>query len=397
MTSLNINRSLLQFFPLCTSFRCDKTLGKHYIHSNSVLYSDRIYSTNVGGSNSIFQNFNQYLDQNHSEMNRAVVKYAEAVKPQDSAAQESSSYAEAFQWLLDENGKPIDFNQPVDLFKGIKLISRYIETKYNLNSESISDVKISNLISPYFDLEQEQNKVRIIDLYNHVSAVYNQNKQEILDKLMEEGNTLAVGTSSLATPTQPSPAERSGEQAENIKPGTISDILSSSKPLGSFGDITLNEVVVSLKKIDWQWRTIIDNTEVTLNALPLGMNFLSFGLVVRTYIKYVHNRPLNANLSSAARKIEQASRDRNLKVFVLLGAPLVIFSLKNSAIKLKLRDMGSVNVSLESITESQLSNSSNINSNLSKDSVLFWFITTLNNKIPYWLKFLFSFLINLRS
>ena len=64
---------------------------------------------------------------------------------------------------------------------------------------------------------------------------------------------------------------------------------------------------------------------------------------------------------------------------------------------IKLRDMGSINVSLESITESQLSSNSSINSNLSKDSVLFWFITTLNNKIPYWLKFLFSFLINLRS
>ncbi len=117
------------------------------------------------------------------------------------------------------------------------------------------------------------------------------------------------------------------------------------------------------------------------------MNFLSFCLILRTYIKLVHNRPLQPNLSDTARNLQLAKKNRNLMLFIFVGAPLVIFSLKKSAVQLK--DLGSVNVSIESSTESQINNSSNINNN---NSSLFWLITTIYNKIPNWLKLLFSLL-----
>ena len=366
MTSLNINRSLLQFshynlnhYHSAWQHKKVLGLGNYFIHTSTVLFSDGTRSTNVF----TFNNFNEYLNRNHSDLNQAVVKYIKDLKPQDLDSQESSSYNESFKWLVDELGKPLDFNQQIDLFKGIKLISRYLEVKYNINQDSVSEVKLSELIGPYFN----QQEVRIIDLYNHVSSVYNSDKHNFIGKVTEDVSTLGVVTGT------------GGNMESNI----FSGLNNSSRPLGSYGDITLNDMVVSLKNFNWQF--VLNNTEATINTLPLGMNVLSFGLILRTYIKLIHNRPLQPNLSDSARKLALVQKNRNLMLFVILGAPFVIFTLKNTAVKLK--DLGSINVSLESSNQSEINNSSSIN-----NSTLFWLITTVYNKIPNCLKFLFSLL-----
>ncbi len=289
MTSLNINRSLYKFFPyhLNHSVRqslyknapsrgsgCDTVAAspygwqstathsliacadkaragrKHFIHTSRVLYSDpltqRVRSTNPNVFT--FNNLNEYINENHSDLNRAVIKYIKDTKPlalRDQELQESSSYTEAFSWLVDDLGKPLDFNQHIDLFKGVNLISHYLEQRYGINTESVSEVKLSELLGPYFN----QDKVRIIELYNHVSRVYNSDKQNFIGKITKNVDSLGVVTDT--------------DVGDNIEPNISNSLNNSSRPLGEYGDITLNEMVVSLRNFNWQF--IIQNTEATVN------------------------------------------------------------------------------------------------------------------------------------
>lgn len=61
----------------------------------------------------------------------------------------------------------------------------------------------------------------------------------------------------------------------------------------------MNQIGVALKENlkDINWEYLYDKTKVPVNGPPVGVNAISYGLMVKGYMKYVHNRPMETGLS----------------------------------------------------------------------------------------------------
>ena len=58
------------------------------------------------------------------------------------------------------------------------------------------------------------------------------------------------------------------------------------------------------------------------------MNLISYGLILRSYLKLVNNRKLPQILSPEALKIHQKARNRKLVILAIVGAPLTLAILR---------------------------------------------------------------------
>ena len=301
------------------NFLKNKTLlGKNFIHSSAISYSNEISKASLS---KILENSLE----NEKLSNLQLVKYKREVVEEDlSDLGITSSNTESFPWFFDDEGKIIDYNKPISLFNGVKLISNYLEKRFEMDKDLISEVKITEVLKPF----EENKDVTILELYEHVSGLYNKDNESF--KVIVE--KLSVNSDNKA--------------------------LDSIKPLGEYGDITLNEAFLYLKDLKWEF--ILNNTKATINAVPFAVNFVSFSLMLKSYMKYVHNRPYESNLTAAQRQIQQKNRNRNLALFVFLGAPAVLYCLRKSSISIK--DVASINFPLSGTSSSQINdnNSSNI-------------------------------------
>lgn len=158
----------------------------------------------------------------------------------------------------------------------------------------------------------------------------------------------------------------------------------TSRPFGKYGEVTLNQIGVNLKENmqnlkEVNWEYVYDQTRLTIHGLPAAVNAVSYGLVLKTYMKYVHNRPLPTGISLVEMEWLSVMRNRQLALFCILGAPLTMGLLKASSVPLK--DMFTVTVG-----GSQEANS---NSNLINSTL---FLSNLITKIPRWIRILFRIL-----
>lgn len=313
--------------------------NKNFIHTSSINYMSNVNSSTT-------QDINNLLNSTDSPVNnnKALVLYENFVD-QKLNSEGSSSTLEAFPWFFDANGKAIDYNKEINVFQAVEIISRFLEAKYHINPDSISGVKISQLLSK-FDLENK--KVTVLELYNHVSSLYNKDK-EFFENTVQNLNDVSIA------------------QNENIL-----------KPLGEYGDITLNQICNKLK--DLKWESVVNNGVFTVNLIPFCANLVGYGFILRSYVKHVYNQPYQK--TGVDLNLQKAVRNRNLAIFSLVGAPLTLVLLK--ALSPSLKEI--ISVSFPIGNESQLDN----NKNLLPGFTVFSF---LNKKIPNWLKLLFKLLL----
>ena len=149
---------------------CDKKL----IHTSVINYMSQRQSNVVDVINESL--LNEGLDVSINN-DKAVVLYNKLVK-EDIRIEGSTDSREDFVWLFDSDGKAIDFTQHVDLFKGVQLISNFLEQIYEINPDKISDVKISEFLKIY----NTNEKLTVLDLYNHVSRLYKNEKDFFIRK-----------------------------------------------------------------------------------------------------------------------------------------------------------------------------------------------------------------------
>lgn len=269
-----------------------------------------------------------------------------------------TSYGESFPWLVDEEGNMIDLSKSIRLFDGVKLISNYLEKKYEMDKNLISEVKITELL----ELFKNKEEVTVYQLYAHVANLYNADKGSFKTSIVKNLST-----------------------AEDLNIQDIVDINNISKPFGTLGDISLNQIATNLK--DLKWDLILNKTEITINALPTAVNLISYSLILKSYMKHIHNRPYPKNISAVEREIQVSSRNRQLALFAVLGAPMAIIFLRSVAISLK--DMVSINYSLDNSTDKVIDSKSGL--------FLLW--SNLNKKVHAflakrpWLKLIFKLLL----
>ena len=128
---------------------------------------------------------------------------------------------------------------------------------------------------------------------------------------------------------------------------------------------------------------ITETTKVTLHAAPLAVNLISYSLLLRGFMKYVHNRPIPENMTPYQRNMERIYRRRLLAGFVLFGAPITYGFIRLSAPSFK--DIISISLFDGNVMQGSPSQSNS-------------FLLLLFNKIkntasqPSWLKFIFNLL-----
>ena len=348
-------------------------VGKHFFHVCSILNSSTASTPFIGiNTSSGVSNVDNVINNSTNTINLndiiaassrisdlQLVPYTNVSKESQESDISLSSYTEAFPWLLDENGKALDYNKRVGLFDGIKVMSNYINTRYNVNPNLISESKLSEILKPF----ESQPNATMLDLFNHVSKIYNTDNTSLL-KVVEEFSNSNI----TSYPTN----------VGNVIGGV------TSKPLGVYGDVTLNEMFVYLR--DLKWKIALERTEVVVNAAPAVTNFVSFSLILRAFMKYVYNRPYDPSISKA---IQVNLRRTELGGFLFIGAPLLLFVMNKSALSLK--DMIMIHTTLNRPADINIDQ--NIFNNFNNEGGLFMLISNLNKKIPNTLKFILRLLL----
>lgn len=347
------------------------SVGKNYIHTGSILKSSRVTNeatnVNVPNTDNILEQLKERSVRIERERLTELLKIQYKDKYGTDATSESevnmSSYGESFPWFVDSEGKVFDYNKSIKLFDGIKIVSRYLETRFGMENSTISEVKINEILKPF----ENGADVTVLDLFEHIQKIYAKDEdffKNLKDQMIQDPE-----------------GSRESQNSSNLLENFRKDFSNANKPLGEQGEITLNEIIVKLK--DLKWEAIHNNMKVTVNPVPTAINLIGYNLLLRSYMKYVHNRPFENNLSIDESKYQKGIRRRNLAAFVLVGAPLILFGLKTFAIPLK--DFGSIEV----LTGKSNSSESFATSKVST-SGLFLILSKLNDRVPDLVKLIFK-------
>jgi hypothetical protein len=118
--------------------------------------------------------------------------------------------------LREEFGLILEHTHPISMFEGVKIISRYLELRHNIDPETISEIKLTEILKIF---EKSNGLVTAEDLFQHMNNKFEENKEFYIDKLQTETKNLS----------------------ENL-------ITEDSKPFGQYGEVTLNQIGLNLKE-----------------------------------------------------------------------------------------------------------------------------------------------------
>ena len=159
----NNNIADLRYLAIFNSFKL--------FHSNSVLFMERVGNNpeTIIGDNNLLNNpaniptvddIIQLIELVKLHKNENVEALANASTVKESydkfeviSSGEVSSFSECFSWYLDEQGKPLDLNKQLKVFDGFVILSRYLETRLNLDKDDQNSNKLSALIKPFLEKE----------------------------------------------------------------------------------------------------------------------------------------------------------------------------------------------------------------------------------------------------
>ena len=349
---------------------------KSFIHSSSIIKSDRpnpIYDSinpqptildpsRISATSSLdLSNIEQVeIARKERESKLQVAKYQQKSKEEEISLEQFNNDTPTIDIPLElqaQFGLRLEHTHPISMFEGVEIISKYLELKHNIAPETISETKLTEILKIF---DKSKGTVTVEELFQHMNNLFEKDKEFYIEKLKTETKNLS----------------------EKISENSINK---DSKPFGQYGEVTLNELGQSLKENlkhlnDIRWDLVYDNTKLTVHALPAVVNVVSYGLILKTYINSVHNRPFEIGLSKSELNIQRITRKNQLAFFCVLGAPLVMSLLRVSAVSFK--DMFDLTIGGDS--QAANNNSNTVNSII--------FLSYLNKKIPSWLKISFKIL-----
>ena len=101
------------------------------------------------------------------------------------------------------------------MFEGVKLISRFLETRYHVNPDLISEAPLTEILK----LFKDNKNITVSEIFDHVSKLYKEDDNFFAQKITTE--------------------------TENLSDNLIKD---TSRPFGQYGEVTLNKIGVALKE-----------------------------------------------------------------------------------------------------------------------------------------------------
>lgn len=378
--NIKLNYSL----PRVAVFKINKILSlpaaTNYFHTSSILKSTSSSSSSVATTaaattattNVNVSNYNivEQLRERSERIERERLIEIQKIQYKDKYGTDvdselednMSTFGECFPWFLDSDGKIIDYNKSMKLFDAIKIVSKFLETRLGMDNTKISEVKISEILKPF----ENGADVTVLDLFKHIQQIYEKD-----ENFFKNTNDLNVKVPE-------------GSQ-ENFSKDSLAKLPLGLLPL--LGEMTLNELLLKVKDLKWEAvGRANNNLKITVNTVPLAVNLIGFNLILKSYMKYVHNRPYQNDISMQRRNLEQSLRRRNLALFVFLGAPLILFSSFARGISIPMKNMGSIEV----LSGNTISGEETDSLRQMKTSDLFLILSNLNKKIPDIVKLIFK-------
>ena len=270
----------------------------------------------------------------------------------------SSTTLESFPWLLDDDGRPIDFTKKISTFDAVNLLSKFLTKRYNVDPNNIN---LENKLSEILQTNENKN-LSVLDMFNRVAAMH------------KKGELNDLGVRSVQQQYKDfTELTQNADALQNSK-------LSSEKAYGVWGDMTVNDLAVKLKDLNIE--NIIGSIKITINPALLLFNVISYGLIIKTYVKTVHNQPYPSNLSGDILNAHKILRMHNFAMFSLLGAPVICVLIKQ-ILGNSFKNM----FTIESLGEAGVDASMPTVS--AEHSAIFLILSKINKKIPNWLKWVF--------
>ena len=242
------------------------------------------------------------------------IKPTEVVESVEPTMDSISSYAESFPWLEYIDSRTLEtiklsLNTKVNtLPEAVQIINKYLEARLAVKTEGISETKLSEFLKPFTDSTQE---ITVKDLYNHIRTIYDKDPEFI--KKLTLSNQTKLEWNNLEKPTETSQIET----------------LTKEKPLGEWGEMTVNEVFIKLRELDWE--TILLNHKMVIHALPLAANMVIYGFVLGSFYRYVHLQPAPSYIKGEELLKYNHRKQLKLGFFALFMAPAMIYSFKYSS------------------------------------------------------------------
>ena len=183
------------------------------------------------------------------------------------------------------------------MFDGVKLLSDFLEKKYKLDPSKISEIKLTEIIKPF----EDKNSVTILDLYNHVSNLYNKGNfnETVIQEISNESNQ------------------------------TLHDVLKvgdETKPFGKIGDITINQLANKMNDLNWE--AISGNMKATVHFAPTALGLISYGFVLKAYLNSVHNKAVPQGLKGRDLINFNKAKHNRLLIFSTIWAPLIVVGIR---------------------------------------------------------------------
>ena len=82
----------------------------------------------------------------------------------------SSTTLESFPWLLDDDGRPIDFTKKISTFDAVNLLSKFLTKRYNVDPKNLNDT-LKNKLSEILQRGENKN-LTVLDMFNRVAAMH---------------------------------------------------------------------------------------------------------------------------------------------------------------------------------------------------------------------------------
>jgi hypothetical protein len=112
-----------------------------------------------------------------------------------------------------------------------------------MDPELLSKAKLTEMLELF---QKNKEGVTVREVYTHCEKMYNEDKEAFSKKLTSE--------------------------TENLSDKLLTDEPNTSKPFGQYGEVTLNEIGVTLKEklkdINWEY----NQTRLTVHGIPVAVN-----------------------------------------------------------------------------------------------------------------------------
>lgn len=106
------------------------------------------------------------------------------------------------------------------MFDGVKIIAKFLEARYDIDPNLISETKLTEILKIF---DKNGGTITVEELYEYICVLHKKDKNFYNEKLITETENLS----------------------KNLN--TITEDY-TSKPFGQYGEVTLNQIGVTLKE-----------------------------------------------------------------------------------------------------------------------------------------------------